>query len=53
MKKKYFQPTMKVVELKHQCPLLVGSKGAAVGLSQSTRDEGFTWDDDGVEGDDY
>ena len=53
MKKQYFQPTMKVVKLQRQNLLLVGSTGAAVGLSQSTRDEGFTWDDDGVEGDDY
>ena len=46
MKKQYFQPTMKVVELKHQCQLLAGSRGAT-GLSQSTKDEGFFWDDNG------
>ena len=45
MKKQYIQPTMKVVELKHQCPLLVGSTGGAQGLSDNS--EGSSWKDGG------
>ena len=48
------KPAMQVVQLKQQQHILTVSKHAVQGVSQSTIDaEGITWDDDGVEGDDY
>ena len=50
MKRQYMKPAMRVVKLQHQCHILAGS-GGAKGLGASP--EGFSWDDDGVDGDDY
>ena len=45
MKKQYFQPTMKVVELKRQNLLLGGSRSGAQGISDNS--EGISWKDGG------
>ena len=45
MKKQYIQPTMKVVELKHQCQLLAGSAGG--GAHSLSNNDDFTWNGDG------
>ena len=48
------KPVMRVVKLQHQCQILNGSpKGFTKGISQSTKDEGFNWTEDGVDSDDY
>ena len=48
MKKEYIQPTMRVVVIKRRCHLLAGSNKSVNSLSSDT----FTWDDDGLDGDD-
>ena len=49
------KPAMQVVQLRQQHIICASpAKHAVKGVSQSTIDaEGITWDDDGVEGDDY
>ena len=50
MKKQYMNPTMRVVVLKHRSQLLAGSGGRSV--RSFTKTEGFTFEEDGIDGDD-
>ena len=44
---------MRVVKLQHQHIICGSPKGFTKGISQSTKDEGFNWTEDGVDSDDY
>ena len=48
-KQDYIQPTMRVVVIKRRCHLLAGSNKSVNSLSS---DDTFTWDNDGLDGDD-
>jgi hypothetical protein len=47
MKKQYFKPMMRVVEMKSRCQILTGSKNPQSVKSLSS--DAFSWDEDGLE----
>ena len=47
MKKQYFKPMMRVVEMKSRCQILTGSNTPKSVRSLSS--DAFSWDEDGLE----
>ena len=50
MKKAYMKPSMRIVQLQHQCQILAGSLPASQGLRDTPED--LIWDPDDLDNDD-